>query len=33
MMMGELAQRWAAVHGAETVDSPVDRDAVLALLD
>ena len=33
MMMGELAQRWAAVHGVETVDSPVDRDAVLALLD
>ena len=33
MMMGELAQRWAAVHGVETADSPVDRDAVLALLD
>lgn len=33
MTMGELAQRWANVHGAKTVAEPVDRDAVLALLD
>ena len=33
MTMGELAQRWANVHGAPALDAPVDRDAVLALLD
>lgn len=33
LTMGELATLWASAHGADTVDSPVDRDAVLALLD
>lgn len=33
LLMSGLAQRWAAVHGVETVREPVDRDAVLALLD
>lgn len=34
MTLGELASRWAAAHGAPTDDAtPVDRDAVLALLN
>ena len=33
LTMGELAALWAEVHGAESVDAPVDRDALLALLD
>ena len=32
LSMGELATLWAQAHGAETVDEPVDRDSVLALL-
>lgn len=33
MTMGELAELWAQAHGVETVEFPVNRDAVLALLD
>jgi hypothetical protein len=33
LTMGELAALWADAHGVKTVDSAVDRDAVLALLD
>lgn len=33
LTMGELAMLWAETHKVETVDEPVDRDAVLALLD
>lgn len=33
LTMGELAELWAAAHKVPTVDAPVDRDAVLALLD
>lgn len=33
LTMGELATLWAETHEVETVDAPVDRDAVLALLD
>lgn len=34
LTMGELAELWAAAHGVTTdADAPVDRDAVLALLD
>ncbi len=33
LSMGELAELWARAHGAATVSEPVDRDAVLALLD
>lgn len=33
MCVGELALLWAQAHGAEITDAPVDRAAVLALLD
>ena len=33
LLMSELAQRWALAHGVETVEEPIDRDAILALLD
>lgn len=33
LTMGELAELWAQAHGVETVDAPVDREALLALLD
>ena len=32
LTFGDLARLWAEAHGAVTVDEPVDRDAVLALL-
>lgn len=32
LTMGELATLWAEAHGVETVDEPVERDALLALL-
>lgn len=32
LTMGELATLWAQAHGVETVDEPVERDALLALL-
>jgi hypothetical protein len=31
--MGELAMLWAEAHGVAVNDAPVDRDAVLALLN
>ena len=33
LTMGELALMWAQAHGVDVVDAPVDRDAVLALLN
>lgn len=33
LTMGELAALWASAHGVDTVDEPVDRDEILALLD
>ena len=33
LTMGEFAALWANAHGVGTVDAPVDRDALLALLD
>lgn len=33
LTMGQFATLWANAHGAVTVDAPVDRDALLALLD
>lgn len=32
LTMGELATMWAEAHGVETVDEPVERDTLLALL-
>ena len=33
LLMGELAMLWADAHGVDVNDAPVDRDAVLALLN
>jgi hypothetical protein len=33
LSMGELAMLWAEAHGVAVNDAPVDRDAVLALLN
>jgi len=32
LSMGRLAELWASAHGVETVQEPVDRDAILGLL-
>ena len=32
LTFGDLARLWAQAHDAETVNEPVDRDALLALL-